>query len=462
MMIASDGMVIFFAFLVAYFIRDHFSYLFGDPDTYKQASGYTAGAAAVFLWCAMLYWNGMYRSIRIKPFMNVVWIIFKSAFFTFLAYSVFLFLTKSTVVGRLLFGVFLIISTSLIMAEKFILFVLKNNVRSRGYNLSRVLIVGTGRRAHEFIKKVKDHSEWGIKILGAIDDEPTNGKKNVAGIDIIGTADRLVDILHARAVDEVVFVVPRSRLPYMQNYIYDCEIEGIKATVAVDLFEARIAQSHLREMDGSPFLTFETTLAREWQLFIKRFIDVILSAFAIIILSPLYLLVALLIKMDSKGPAFFIQKRVGLNGRKFLLFKFRTMYIDAQQRQVELEKLNMMKGPVFKVKNDPRVTRVGKILRKLSIDELPQLFNVLQGEMSLVGPRPPLPKEVVQYDPWQRRRLSMRPGLTCLWQVSGRNSIDFNQWMKLDLEYLDKWCLRLDFKIIVKTIPVVLLGVGAY
>jgi len=180
------------------------------------------------------------------------------------------------------------------------------------------------------------------------------------------------------------------------------------------------------------------------------------------LLSPLFLFVTLLIKLTSSGPIFFKQKRIGLNGREFVLYKFRTMYKDAEKQQKMLEALNEMDGPVFKIRKDPRITPVGKFLRKFSIDELPQLFNVFIGHMSLIGPRPPLPNEVIQYETWQRRRLSMRPGITCLWQISGRNEIDFEEWMRLDLEYLDNWSLWVDIKILVKTIPVVLFGSGAY
>jgi lipopolysaccharide/colanic/teichoic acid biosynthesis glycosyltransferase len=181
-----------------------------------------------------------------------------------------------------------------------------------------------------------------------------------------------------------------------------------------------------------------------------------------IALSPLFLLTAILIRATSKGPVFYIQKRMGLNGRKFVLYKFRSMYKGSHLKLSELSHKNEMKGPIFKIKNDPRITPIGRILRKFSIDELPQLFNVFAGQMSLVGPRPPLPSEVKKYELWQRRRLSMRPGLTCLWQISGRNRIGFDDWMKLDLEYIDNWSLWLDFKILCKTVPVVLFGVGAY
>jgi exopolysaccharide biosynthesis polyprenyl glycosylphosphotransferase len=209
-------------------------------------------------------------------------------------------------------------------------------------------------------------------------------------------------------------------------------------------------------------LTFESTTAKLEHLFIKRLFDFVGSGIGLVILSPLFLVVSVLIKATSAGPVFFKQERCTLYGRKFIFYKFRTMIADAESRLKDILKYNEMNGPVFKMTNDPRVTVIGKWLRKFSIDELPQLWNVLKGDMSLVGPRPPLPEEVKQYDIWQRRKLSMRPGITCLWQTSGRSRIaDFRDWIKLDLEYIDKWSLGLDFKILFKTIPVVLFGIGA-
>ena len=334
--------------------------------------------------------------------------------------------------------------------------------RKQGYNFRRLLVVGTGKRAADFIEKVKNRSEWGLKILGVVCDEPGRGVKKVRGIDVIGDIKDLPLMLYGRAVDEVVFVVPRSRLNHIEKALYTCETKGVKATVAVDLFNLKLAKSRQTEIDGMPLLTFETTVAREWEFFIKRAIDIILSGFALIILSPVFALTALMVKLTSYGPVLFVQKRVGLNGRTFSLYKFRSMYKKASEKLTELEVMNEMSGPVFKMKQDPRITRVGKFLRKFSIDEFPQFFNVLLGHMSLIGPRPPLPEEVAKYEFWQSRRLSMRPGLTCLWQISGRNKVDFNEWMKLDLRYLDNWSLWLDFKIFVKTIPVVLFGIGGY
>jgi len=334
-------------------------------------------------------------------------------------------------------------------------------VRKRGYNYRRLLIVGTGKRAASFVKKIQYHPEWGFQILGAIDDEPYRAVEKVGNVGVIGILKNLPQIIHTYAIDEVVFVVPRSRLNYMENAINACETEGVKATIAVDLFDLKIARLRLKELEGTPLVTFETTVAEEWQLFIKRTLDFVISGICTILLSPFLLITAILIRLTSSGPVLFRQNRIGLNGRKFVLYKFRTMYRGAEKDLSNFD-VNEMARPDFKKKKIKYITPVGRILRKFSIDELPQLFNVFVGHMSLIGPRPTVPKEVVQYKSWQRRRLSMRPGITCLWQVNGRNKIDFEEWMKWDLEYLDNWSLWLDFKILIKTVPVVLFGIGAY
>jgi len=218
----------------------------------------------------------------------------------------------------------------------------------------------------------------------------------------------------------------------------------------------------LHEFDGLPLLSFSTTPTNEAVMFVRRILDIILASVMLLIFGPLLMLpTAILIKLTSPGPVLFRQKRCGLNGRVFTMYKFRSMVDHAEQLRVELEAFNEMDGPVFKSSRDPRITLIGKVIRRRSIDELPQLFNVLQGHMSLVGPRPPLPQEVARYQRWQRRRLSMKPGMTCLWQISGRNEVSFEDWMKLDLTYIDNWSLLLDLKILLKTVPVVLLGRGA-
>jgi exopolysaccharide biosynthesis polyprenyl glycosylphosphotransferase len=240
-----------------------------------------------------------------------------------------------------------------------------------------------------------------------------------------------------------------------------CEELGIRTRVAMNFFQNRVARIEIEELEGVPLLTFTTTPSDETQLALKRLLDVAVSVLTLTLAAPVILIAALAIKLSSPGSVLFKQQRVGLNGRIFMLYKFRTMIEDAHERRGEIAHLNEMSGPVFKAKSDPRITPIGRILRKFSLDELPQLWNVLKGDMSLVGPRPPIPEEVASYHRWHRRRLSMKPGLTCLWQISGRNNIDFDAWMQLDLQYIDNWSPSLDLKILLRTIPAVLTGRGA-
>jgi exopolysaccharide biosynthesis polyprenyl glycosylphosphotransferase len=267
--------------------------------------------------------------------------------------------------------------------------------------------------------------------------------------------------LEREVVDEIIFAISQEELKGMEGLFLLCEERGITARLAINFFPHVIAKTHLEELDGLPLLTFTTTPRNELLLILRRIFDFGGSLGLIVIFAPVFLLITLLIRLDSPGPIIYRQVRCGRNGRRFTFYKFRSMVQRAAERQSDLARYNEMNGPVFKMKRDPRVTRVGRFLRKTSLDELPQLINVLRGEMSFVGPRPPLPEEVEKYEGWQRRRLSMKPGITGLWQVRGRNRIDFDQWMKLDLEYIDNWSLWLDFKILLKTIPVVLSGKGA-
>jgi exopolysaccharide biosynthesis polyprenyl glycosylphosphotransferase len=265
-------------------------------------------------------------------------------------------------------------------------------------------------------------------------------------------------VLRNHVVDEAIFAVSKETLARLEEVFLMCEEEGVKTRVMLNFFPHVTSKVHLEALHDVPLLTFTTTPQNEYLLFIKNVLDVSMAALGIVLLSPVLLTVALLVRLTSKGPVIFRQTRCGLGGRKFVLYKFRSMIEDAEESRQQLEHLNLMSGPVFKARNDPRVIPIGRFLRKFSIDELPQLYNILRGDMSFVGPRPPIPQEVEKYERWQRRRLRMKPGLTCLWQVSGRNQIDFDEWMRMDLLYIDNWSLLLDFKIFLKTIPIVLLG----
>ncbi|OIO37528.1 MAG: UDP-phosphate galactose phosphotransferase [Candidatus Omnitrophica bacterium CG1_02_49_10] len=468
-----DAFLVTCTFILTFFLRKHFfafykfdfipsAHVIKDISAVPLSAYIVVLFFAVPLWCFMLYLNGMYHSMRTKTLLEIIWIIIKSVFLFTLAFGAIVFISHLEFVSRLFFTIFVAASSVCILVEKLAIFSIAHYVRRQGYNYRQLLIVGTGRRAAAFINKINIHPEWGMKISGVVDYEHEQLGRDIEGIKVSGTLDDIQKILHDEPIDEVVFIVPRAKLSHIENSLYVCETEGVKTTIAADLFDLKIARLRQTELDGMPLLTFETTLTDEWQHFLKRTLDMVVSGMGLIALSPLLLAVAVLIKLTSQGPVFYKSKRIGLNGRKFVFYKFRSMYKGAHLKQEELMGLNEAKGPVFKIKKDPRVTPLGRVLRKFSIDELPQLFNVFVGHMSLVGPRPPLPKEIAKYEPWQRRRLSMRPGITCLWQISGRSKIGFDEWMRLDLEYIDNWSLWLDFKIFMKTIPVVIFGVGAY
>jgi exopolysaccharide biosynthesis polyprenyl glycosylphosphotransferase len=471
-MMVFDLMVISAAYLISYYLRAHFHSLY-RIDIFPS-SKIISGAPAHFseyllvliivapLWCLLLHKNGMYQSWRTRKALQIIWIVSKASVMTFLIFGASFFLFKLGFMSRLFFMIFALLGFVLLTAEKIVVFSLMHRMRKRGYNYRALLIVGTGRRAAEFIKRIKGHPEWGFKIIGAIDDEPGRGVEGVDGVKIIGGLSDIPGALHKHGIDEVVFVVPRQRLNYIESSIHDCEIQGVKVRIAVDLFDLKIARSYQDELEGIPLLTFKTTVPNEWDLLMKRVIDITVSGISILIFSPFLVIIPLLIKLTSRGPVYFRQERVGLHGKRFTMCKFRTMQVGAQEKLSQVDVYEEIYEPQWKKTKLQYVTSVGRFLRKFSLDEFPQLFNVFWGHMSLVGPRPTVPEEASQYEAWHRRRFSMRPGLTCLWQVNGRREIKFDEWMQMDLEYLDNWSLWLDFKILAKTIPAILFGSGAY
>jgi exopolysaccharide biosynthesis polyprenyl glycosylphosphotransferase len=276
--------------------------------------------------------------------------------------------------------------------------------------------------------------------------------------------EQLNTVIADQPVDEVLVALPMDKYgPLVETIVRQCEEQGIIVRVRTEMSRLQVARSYVDELEGVPVMTIQSGPADSWQLIMKRVIDIVGSVVLLLALAPLFAIVALLIKFGSPGPILFAQERVGYNKRRFKVFKFRTMVVTAEKQQHMLEHLNEVEGPVFKIRKDPRITRVGAFLRRFSIDELPQLVNVLKGDMSLVGPRPLPVRDVERIDvTWQKRRFSIKPGITCLWQVNGRSNIGFNEWVRMDLDYIDKWSLGLDLVILLKTLPAVLRGPGAY
>lgn len=332
----------------------------------------------------------------------------------------------------------------------------------RGASLRKVLIVGSGNRARRLASMLLRKADRGIHIVGYLDPDPTVVGRRLVGATVLGTVDDITALLKENVVDEVILATPRGMIGVVEKVVRACEDEGVMVRLMADLFDVSVARMSLDSFDGVPLLTLEPVALDEWKLLVKQSLDLCLSLLVLPMILPVMALIALLIKLDSTGPVFFLQDRVGLNKRKFRIYKFRTMREGSEGLQASLESMNEADGPVFKIVNDPRVTRVGHFLRKTSLDELPQIFNVIRGEMSLVGPRPLPVRDVDLFDQGiQRKRFSVKPGITGLWQISGRSSLPFVKWMELDLGYIENWTVTLDLKILLKTIPVVVRRVGA-
>lgn len=325
---------------------------------------------------------------------------------------------------------------------------------------TNILVVGNTMEAAPFVDTVAFHPQWGVRVVGVV--MPDNEEvTSVRGVRVLGKVSELPRIIAEQAIAQV-FMTGRAWDTSTLRYVADtCEEVGVTFSMDANFLGLSISRAEVMDLAGWSVLSFSSTPANAEALVVKRIIDVVGAAVALVLVSPIMALTAIAIKLEDRGPVLFTQERSGLYGRPFPMYKFRSMVVDAEQRRQELDAHNEMGGPVFKMKRDPRITRVGAVIRKLSIDEFPQFWNVLRGEMSIVGPRPPLPSEVKKYERWQMRRLSMRPGLTCIWQVAGRNHIDFETWMRLDLEYIDNWSLFLDAKLMLQTVPVLVLGRGA-
>jgi exopolysaccharide biosynthesis polyprenyl glycosylphosphotransferase len=320
---------------------------------------------------------------------------------------------------------------------------------ARGRNRRAIVLVGSAERTAEFEALLRAHHAWRIDVVARI--EATSE-----------SLPQLPDLLYAHPVECVIFADASPSSPEMEKAILACETTGVETWLAADFVNPSVARARLEHFHDRPLLILHTGPQVTWQLAVKRLGDLLGATLGLAVLGPLVMLpIAVVIKLSSPGPVLFSQRRSGLRGRQFTMYKFRSMVGNAETLRGPLEPLNEVSGPVFKMKNDPRVTRFGRFLRRASLDELPQLWSILKGEMSLVGPRPPIPSEVDRYDAWHRRRLSMKPGLTCLWQVSGRSNVPFDEWMRLDLQYIDNWSLWLDLKILLRTIPAVLNGAGA-
>ena len=430
-----------------------------------KLSNFAIFALALLLCHAMFSLCGLYESRRLSSKRSEMLEVLRATSLSTLCLAcLFMFFSLRVVTTpRFLLLFWGILTLALALSHLLLRFWL-DGVRSNGHNLRHILILGTNARAIQFARKIVAAPEHGYRLVGFVDvDWPRMGEFQATGLNLASDFSGLAEFLRHNVVDEVAIYLPlRSFYEYAAQMAAVCEQHGIILRFDTDLFDLKRAKPRAVTADGAPQIATPGVVSEGWPLVFKRAIDLTVSLIALLFLAPVLLLTAALIKLTSPGPAFFEQERVGLNKRKFQMYKFRTMVPDAERIQEELLHLNEMTGPVFKITNDPRITPIGRILRQTSIDELPQLLNVLKGDMSLVGPRAIPTRDYQLFDEdWQRRRFSVPPGITCLWQIQGRSSLPFEQWMELDMEYIDRWSVWLDLQILARTIPAVIRGSGA-
>lgn len=422
---------------------------------------------AAFYVIAALTWSGLffafhlYEPFRVQPVSVTVLKVMKISVVGAAWLTSTVWLLNGTWVPFTLILVFSGVSLSLLGLTKVTLRLLASQIRWHGYNWRNLVIAGSAQKVQGLVDQISSNSQWGLRHVACL---VTDGRlDNIrCSSPHVGSIDDLEKVLDTMPVDEVIFVISPTELNRLDKVFLMCEEQGVTTKVALSLFPHLNARPHLEELHGLSLVSFTMVPQDRMALRLKRIIDIAGSVTLLSLLMPAMALAAMAIKATSKGPVLFKQKRVGRNGRTFILYKFRSMHVNAAQVRGDIAARNELKGPIFKVDNDPRITAVGRWLRRTSFDEIPQLINVLKGDMSLVGPRPPLPEEINLYERCQRRRLSVGQGLTGLWQVNGRNRIsDFNERLKLDLAYIDNWSLGLDLRIMLKTIPAVIFGRGA-
>jgi exopolysaccharide biosynthesis polyprenyl glycosylphosphotransferase len=375
---------------------------------------------------------------------------------------VFIFLYRAAFYSRAIFiyaGIFVIL---LLGVSRLVKVTVLRFLRRRGIGSERVLIVGAGEVARTVMRAVVANPESGFNIIGFLDDNPVKGGTDIGRFKALGSLKNLADVVRDQLIDEVIITLPWQYHRKIVSIMTHCERENIRARIVPDLFQMTISRMHVEDVAGVPMIGVKEVSISGLNQVVKRSIDLFFSGLVVVLAAPLMALIALMIKLESPGSVLFQQERVGRTGRRFTVYKFRSMIEGAEEQQEALQNLNEAEGPLFKIRDDPRTTRVGKLLRKLSLDELPQFYNVLRGEMSLIGPRPPLPAEVKQYQEWHKRRLEVSPGITGLSQISGRSELSFDETALLDIYYVENWSLGLDTKIMLQTIPRVIFGNGAY
>ena len=457
-----DILVINASMFLGYWVRYELQW-FRDISYYHPPSAYIP-FALVFtaLMLVAFQIDRVYQHWRGCPWLDQVYRIINAAAKSVVVILAITFVLQPLGYSRLLLSEAGIIAIILLALSRMVQNGIVGWLRARGVGVSRVIIVGAGEVGRTVMRTIVARPELGHQIVGFVDDNPEKGQTDIGRFKALGSTNNLARLIEEESVDEVIITLPWMYHRKIMGIVRECARWQVSARIVPDLFQMSLSKVDVDDLGGVPLIGVREVGFGRGALLIRRGIDIVGAIAGLVLGAPLLALIALAIRLDSPGPILFRQTRVGAGGKLFQICKFRSMHEGAEAELERLRDLNEADGPIFKIQDDPRLTRVGRFLRHTSLDELPQLWNVLRGEMGLVGPRPPLPAEVSRYMEWHKKRLEVRPGLTGLWQVSGRSLLSFDEMVLLDIYYIENWSLWLDFKILLRTIPQVLFGDGAY
>ncbi len=464
-LVASDILLINVAIALAWYVRYELEWTipFSEGFFPQPYSAYIPLAIVMTSVCVAIYRiQGLYFPVRGRSFWDEVYLLVNGTITATLIVMALTFVVRPLVYSRAVYLYAGFFTIGLLGCARAALRMMKGRMRKRGIGVDRVLIVGAGEVGRALMRNIVALPDLGYQVVGFMDDHHERGHTDIGRFKALGETDKLPCVLKELAVDEVIITLPWKAREKIIAIMELCQRMGIAAQVVPDLFQLTLSRVTIDDVGGVPLIGMREPRIGVWNMVVKRTIDLIGGLVLIILLAPLLILIAILIRLDSPGPIIFRQKRLGREGRPFITYKFRTMREGAEEEQTQLLDMNEAHGPLFKIRNDPRHTRLGRWLRRMSIDELPQLWNVIKGEMSLVGPRPPVVSEVAHYQDWHHQRFQVSPGMTGLWQVSGRSELPFDEMCMLDIYYIENWSPWLDFWIMLRTIPTVLLARGAY
>lgn len=460
----TDILLINAAFGVAYYLRYELQWLRDvDPGAYRSFDAYLPFAVVLTLLLLLVYrMDGAYEIRRDSSLVEEAYRITSGTAIAIIIMVAIAFFARPQLNSRLIYVYTGILTPIFLVIARIVFRAWLWRLRGRGIGVDRVLIVGAGEVGRMVMRSVVAQPELGYEIVGFLDDDPVKSNATIGRLRGLGALDSLPQVLESTPLDEVIVALPWHAHRKIVQVVQEVQQANVRPRIVPDLFALTLGRVQLDQINGIPLIGMQPVAITGINLAVKRMLDVLVSILALTLAAPFWLIVPLAIKLDSAGPVLFNQERIGRDGRPFVVHKFRSMVANAEEQKDSLRALNEADGPMFKIKDDPRTTRVGRVLRRTSLDELPQFLNVLKGDMSLVGPRPALPEEVAQYEEWHKRRLEASPGITGLWQVSGRSLVGFEEMVLLDTFYCENWSFGLDLKILFRTIPRVILGKGAF